>query len=85
LQSGASLSALLLFLAESRTAELVVVVSIDSSALSLPIVCGLLLGKVSVILESSDQKFQCFLVPIALKRLFFEHVHNMLGEMSVRT
>jgi hypothetical protein len=85
LQSGASLSALLLFLAESRTAELVVVVSIDSSVLSLPIVCGLLLGKVGIILESSDQKYQSFLVSITFKQLFFEHVHNVLGEMSVRT
>jgi hypothetical protein len=36
-------------------------------------------------LELPDRKARGFLVLIAFKRLFFEHAHKLLGEISVRT
>jgi hypothetical protein len=36
-------------------------------------------------LELLDQKVRGVLVPIALKRLFFEHAQKVFGEMSVST
>jgi hypothetical protein len=38
-----------------------------------------------MILELPDQKSQGFLIPIALKRLFSEHVRKVFGVMHVRT
>jgi hypothetical protein len=39
----------------------------------------------SLVLELLDQKAQDFLVPIALKWLFPEHVCKVFGEMRMRT
>jgi hypothetical protein len=44
----------------------------------------LLQGGVGVILESPDQKTRGFLIQIVLPRLFFEHVHQLFGEMTER-
>jgi hypothetical protein len=41
-------------------------------------------GKAGVVLELPDQKAQGFLVPIALKQLFPEHVHKVFGQIPVR-
>jgi hypothetical protein len=46
---------------------------------------GLLQEEAGCVLELPNKKARGFLVPIAFKRLFTEHVRKVFGEMPVRT